>query len=150
MKHLVITLSVFVFAGALLGDDASDRAKLAGTWQLESGTDKSGTVWTLESKGDGIHVTRLQNNQKLTDFECNTLGKDCDVTDAGHREKISMWYNGPKLVEFETRGSDVTRWRFAVSSQGDTLEVEQTPISPAGKTETMKFKRVEQTASAQK
>lgn len=55
MRKLVITLSGLVFCAALLGDDASDRAKLIGTWQLQSGSDKDGSLWTLESKGDGSY-----------------------------------------------------------------------------------------------
>jgi Ni/Co efflux regulator RcnB len=149
MKKLVITLSVLVFSSALLADDAADRAKLIGTWQLQGGSDKDGSVWTLEAKEDSIHIVHSQNSQKVAEYECNTVGKDCEVTDSGHKVKVSMWYNGPKLVEFETRGSDVTRLRFGVTGQGDTMEVEETPLSPAGKTEVLQFKRV-QTISAQK
>lgn len=149
MRKLVITLSVFVFCGALLGDDAADRAKLTGTWQLQSGSEKEGSLWTLETKDDGIRIVHAQNNQKITEFECNTLGKECEVTDAGHHVKISIWYDGAKLVEYETRGSDVTKWSLGITGQGDTMEVEETPITRTGKTEILEFKRV-QTASAQK
>lgn len=141
---------MLVFCGALFGDDAADRAKLAGTWQLQSGSDKDGSVWTLEAKEDAIHIVRAQNNQKLAEFDCNTLGKDCDVNDGGHRVKVSLYYNGPKLIEFETRGSNVTKLRFGVTGQGDTMEVEEMPMSPAGSTEVLQFKRVQQITSAQK
>ena len=149
MRKLVIALSGLVFCAALLGDDAVDRAKLIGTWQLQSGNDKDGSLWTLETNGEGIRIVHVQNNQKLTEFECNTVGRDCDVTDAGRHVKVSLWYNGPKLVQFETQGSDVTKWRFGITGQGDTMEVEEIPITPAGKTEILEFKRV-QTTSAQK
>lgn len=149
MKQLVITISVLVLCGAASGDDQADRAKLIGAWQLQSGSDKDGSVWTLEAKDDGIRIVHTQNSQKITDFQCNTVGKDCDVTDAGHRVKISMWYNGPKLVQFETRGSDVTKWRFSITGQGDTMEVEEIPLTPSGSTQLLEFKRVP-TTSAQK
>ena len=147
MGKLVITLSGLVFCAALLGDDAADRAKLIGSWQLQSGSDKDGSLWTLENKGDGIRIVHLQNNQKLTDFECNTLGRDCDVKDAGHQVKVSLWYNGPKLVEFETRGNEVIKWRLGITGQGDTMEVEEIPITAAGKTEILEFKRVHTTSA---
>ena len=149
MRKLVITLSGLVFCAALHGDDAADRAKLIGSWQLQSGGDKDGTLWTLETEGDRIRIVHVQNNQKLTDFECNTTGQDCNVTDAGRHVKVSLWYNGPKLVEFETRGSEVIKWRLGITGQGDTMEVEEIPITPAGKTEILEFKRM-QTTSAQK
>jgi len=142
MRKLVVTLTGLLFCSVLLGDDIADRGKLAGTWQLQKGSDKDGSVWTLESKGDGVHIVRLQANQKLTDFECNTLGRDCDVTETGHHVKLSIWYNGPKLVQLETRGSEVVKWRLAVTGQGDTMEVEEIPVTPEGKTEILEFKRV--------
>lgn len=145
MKQVLIAISVMVFCSAAFADDEADRAKLIGSWQLQSGSD----LWTLETSGEGIHIVHSQNNQKIADFQCNTVGKDCDVTDAGRKVKISMWYNGPKLVQFETKGSEVTKWRFGITGQGDTMEVEEIPVTPAGKTELLEFKRV-QTTSAQK
>ena len=149
MKQLLIAVSIVVFCGAAFADDEADRAKLIGSWQVQSGSDKDGSMWVFETTSDGIHIVHSQNNQKISDFQCNTVGKDCDVTDAGHKVKISMWYNGPKLVQFETKGSEVTKWRFGITGQGDTMEVEEIPVTPAGKTEVLEFKRV-QTTSAQK
>ncbi len=47
-----------------------------------------------------------------------------------------MWFLGPKLVQLETR-------RFSVTDQGDVMQVELIPISPGGKPETVKFRRVQ-------
>ena len=149
MRTLLIGISMLMLCGALLADDEADRTKLIGTWQLQSGSDKDGSLWTLETKTDGLRIVRSQNNQTLAEFECNTVGKDCDVKDSGHHVKVSFYYNGPKLVEFETRGSDVVKWRFGITGQGDTMEVEEIPVSPAGKTEVLQFKRAP-TVSAQK
>ncbi len=146
MRKLATTLSL-VFSMTAIADDAVDRTKLIGAWQLEQGSDKDGSLWTLENKGDDIHIVHSTGTQTVADFACNTVGKDCEVTDAGHHVKVSMWYNGPKLVQFETRGSEVTRVRLGVTGEGDTLEVEVTPVVPAGKTEMLQFKRVTTSAS---
>jgi CheY-like chemotaxis protein len=60
----------------------------------------------------------------------------------GERAKVTMYYNGPRLVQYETRGSHVTKRRFTITGEdGNTLEVETMPISPPGKAETIRFKR---------
>jgi hypothetical protein len=119
---------------ALAGDDA-DRTKLMGTWQSPN----DGGSWVLADKGDVVHITRLEKNQKVSDFECNTRGQECDIKDLGKSVKISMWFNGPKLVLMETRGSDVLKRRFQAT--GDQLELEVIPIVPAGKPETEHLNR---------
>jgi hypothetical protein len=53
-----------------------------------------------------------------------------------------MWFNGPKLVEIEARGTEVVKRRFSVTGDGDRMDVETIPIVPAGKSETRHFKRV--------
>jgi hypothetical protein len=137
-----------IFAAAALADDEADREKILGTWQLEHGSDKDGSVWIIEAKDNGVHVVHSQQNQKLVDFECNTLGRDCDLTDAGHHHmKVSFWYNGPKLVQYETRGSDVVKYRLTATGQGDTMEVEVIPVVPSGNTEVRQFKRVQLSAT---
>jgi hypothetical protein len=45
-------------------------------------------------------------------------------------------------VETETIGSRVVKRRFAVTGDGDKMELEVIPIEPEGKTETVVFKRV--------
>jgi hypothetical protein len=142
---------VLVFAGAALGEDAGDaRAKLIGTWQVQgvSGED-SGMVWAIQDTADGVRVTRSKGGQTLSDQECNTVGKECSIKDSGRKMKVSMWYNGPKLVELETRGSDVMKRQFSVANDGEALEIELIPITPAGKAETLHLKRVQVAAGRQ-
>lgn len=140
MKALSITLtSLFLLAGvALAGDDAA-REKLTGQWQQTDGAEH--TMLTLKDAGDSIHMNSNEP-QTAEDFECNTVGKECEVKVAGHKAKVSMWFNGAMLVELETTGSEVVKRRFKVSGDGDTLEIETVGISPAGKNETAHFKRV--------
>ena len=68
---------------------------------------------------------------------------------AGRKSRISMWFNGPKLVEMETKGSQVVKRRFSITGDGDTLDLETIPIAPAGKVETSHFKRVSPVAAKQ-
>ena len=50
-----------------------------------------------------MHFIRSENNQKDADFKCNTMGRECQVTDSGHGAKVSMWFSGSKLVQLETK-----------------------------------------------
>jgi hypothetical protein len=108
---------------------------LAGSWESPDGV-----RWVLNSKGDdAIHVSEFDHERKVAEFECNTIGKECDVKDGGKAAKVTMYFNGPMLVMMETRGSDVVKRRFR--ADGDLLEVDTMPIVPAGKTETAKLAR---------
>ena len=139
-------LCVLLVIGPIaLADDASDRAKLNGTWQAQDG--KSGATWTLEKKDNTIHIIQSENGQKVLEFDCDTNGKECEVTDNGHKAKVSMYYNGPKLVALESRGTEIVRRRFTVAAEKDTLEVELIPVAPAGKAETSQFRRAEVAAA---
>lgn len=132
-----------LFASAAWASDSTDHTKLCGAWQVQSEAGKGpGLIWVLKENGDAIHVTYSRGNQKLAEFECNAMGRECAIKDSGHQAKVSMWFSGPKLVELETKGSDVVKRRFAVSDQGDTMELEVIPIVPNGQTETQQLKRV--------
>jgi hypothetical protein len=53
-----------------------------------------------------------------------------------------MYYDGPALVQLETKGSDVTRRRFIVTGQPDLMEIEVMPILGTDKAETLHLKRI--------
>jgi hypothetical protein len=139
----MIALSTLLLASTALADDDSSRARLMGKWQQIDGDGEARSTWGLEEgSADSIHVTNSSGAQILTEFECNTVGKECVVKDAGRKSKVSMWFNGPKLVELETRGAQVLKRRFSITGDGDTMDIEIIPIAPAGKVETSHFKRV--------
>jgi hypothetical protein len=113
-----------------------------GAWESQSGTDSGSKVtWLLESKGDAVRVTCLRGSQKLAEFECDTDGKECPTKVSGHAVKVSLWFNGPKLVELETRGSEVVKRRFAIAGAGEEMDLEIIPIASDAKAETLHFKR---------
>ena len=132
----LLPCAALLFAGLALADDAGDRSRLIGTWQP---AEQSGAVWILQGDDRGLHLTRMQSDQKVADFECNTVGRECDIKGA-RGLKVSMWYSGPKLVVMETRGTDVVKYRLHAIDDSK-LEIEVIPIVPAGKPETVGLTR---------
>jgi hypothetical protein len=138
-------LGAVLFVAVALADDIADRARIIGEWQLPAVSGKgTGESWILESKDDAIHITQLQNGRKLAELNCNTMGHECD---SDRHAKVSLWFNGPKLVEMETRGTEVVKRLFSAVDQGDAMEVEVIPIVPAGKSVVLRFKRVRNSAA---
>ena len=149
MRIYAIVLTALLLSAAAFAEDDADRAKLGGTWQVETpAAGQTAAVWTLEEKGDSMHVTHSEGARTLADFECNTTGKECETKDSGKQAKVSMWFSGAKLVQLETRGSDVVKRRFSVTGQGDRMELEVIPVVPTGDTEKIVFKRLQSTAQS--
>ena len=132
--------TLLLLAVSAFADDRADRAKLIGVWESPGNGGKNG-VWTIEAKGENLRLTYIEGGQKLADFECNIVGKDCMVKAFGHDSTISMYFNGAKLVQMETRGAEVLKRMFSVGGDGDSMQVELVPIVPDGKPETQQFKR---------
>src|SRR5690242_435160 len=126
-KHLGCILFLLPALSCLAGEN--DRSKLVGAWSPE-GAGETRAPWILAAPGDAMHITHVQNDQKLLDIECNTGGRECAVKDSGKPLKVSMWFNGPKLVVMETRGNEVVKRRFHVTGDGGSLELETIPIVP--------------------
>jgi hypothetical protein len=145
MSFRVVCLIGFigVSVGSLaLADDSTEREKLTGSWQSQDGSGAAAkAVWILESQGDVVHITNSQGDKKIAEYACN-LGKECEVKDGGRKVKVTLYFNGPKLVVIETKGDEVVKRRFGAADQGDILELEVIPVAPAGKTETLHFQRV--------
>ncbi|HVT92354.1 MAG TPA: hypothetical protein VHD76_05885 [Bryobacteraceae bacterium] len=130
--YFVIACSLAVGAFAQDSTDAS----YSGTWLLQN---NSGTKLILEQHEDQIRVREVNSSGTLVDYTCNTLGKECEIKDDGHKAKVSLWFNGNDLIELETRGSVVVKRKFQIRKSGKEMEVETIPIAPAGKSETVAF-----------
>jgi hypothetical protein len=133
--------------GALLGssalaDDFAERTKLYGSWQAEAEGGTTKTVWTLENRGESFHIVNSQGEKKLADFAC-VLGQECEVKVGGRKVKVTMYFNGAKLVELEVKGEEVVKRRFGVGETRDALDLEVIPVTPSGKIETVHFKRLD-------
>jgi hypothetical protein len=138
---LILLLSLGVGASA---DDQSDRQKLMGSWELQNPAENiPAASWTFSATGHSMRVKQLEGGSKVADFECETEGTPCEIKTGGKRAMVSLWYNGPLLVEMETKGPDVVKRRFKILPASDTMEMEVIPIVPGGKTETFGFKRAQ-------
>ena len=144
MQLRSVFAALLLFSAAVFAEDYADTSKLAGTFDLD-GAGK--TTWKLAAIDDGVHFTYVRGGQKVADFDCNTTGKECAVKIDGKAVKVSVYFNGPRLVMLETRGDNVTKWRFGALAAGQELEVESTPITGSGKAETLRFKRIDVQAS---
>jgi len=142
MTISIFILSTLLLTGSAFAGDDSGRDRLMGTWQQNEGNGESKFTWTLESLGGPIHVTNSNGTQTIAEFKCNTMGKECAGKDAGRSSKVSLWFNGPKLVELETRGTQVVKRRFSITGDGDTMDLETIPIVPTGKSEITHFRPV--------
>jgi hypothetical protein len=141
-------LTALLLCVPVLADDVTDRAKLLGSWQALDDSGKQATVWVLEMKGTALHISESLGDMKISEFECAPKGAECEGTDAGNKATVSMYFDGPALVQLETKGSDVTRRRFAVPGQLDVMDLEVRPIVGAGKAVTLHLKRIKTSAES--
>jgi hypothetical protein len=133
-------IAVLLFGFAAAAAASADREKLIGAWETRA-DGESRTVWTLATNGDNFRLTAAENDRKVSDIECNTVGRECELKVSGKPIKVTMWFNGPKLVVMETRGAEVLKRRFQATGDG-TLELEVIPIVPQGKPELIRLSRV--------
>lgn len=118
------------------------RPDLSGDWQLDAARsapnlhDSSGLSWRIEQNDGTIHLIENEGNKTVSDVRCATDGKDCKVKDAGRPATLSLYYNGPVLVELETSGHNndtVVKRRFSLSPDGSALTIEVNQLMPEGK-----------------
>jgi len=143
---LLILLSA---AGVLWAQ--STRPNLSGTWKYDASRSSlkhskmAEQTWKIESSRDKIQFAEtIQSDGKETSrtWDCSTMGKECQVEDAGTQAKVSMFYNGPALMEFRTRGEDISRRSYTLTSDGKSLEVEITYIAPQKDSEKLVLSKV--------
>ena len=125
--------SVFALFATLA--NAQDKPDFTGNWQLDPAKCELHTAkvdnatWAIQESDNSIHLTETESG-KAVEMKCSTDGKDCNVQ--GDKAKASFWFNGAMLVEMETKGDHVTRYRLTLSQDGKTLKVETTYIVPKG------------------
>ena len=149
MPRIALIAALVLTCALYADDDEAARAKLMTSWQSADAS-KDPVTWTFtekfNDKGSMFHVINTVGGRPQFDFECDSLGHECAIKVAGHPAKVSLWYNGPKLVEMEMRGATVVKRTFMVTGE-DTMEMEQTQIAPTPKAETVHFKRTAPAAS---
>lgn len=121
---------------ALIGAPAiaQDRPNFSGTWQFDASKSElhnlkiANATWLIEEGDNSIHISESEGGKsKKLELKCTTDGKECEASD---KAKASFWYNGPMLVEMETRGDHVIRYRIKISEDGKSMSVEMTHIVP--------------------
>jgi hypothetical protein len=129
----------FLFTCRLVAStDAVGKSGFSGRWALQQ---DDSVELILEQTSDSIQLREAKSGATRTEYTCNTHGKECPAKDAGHSAKVSLWFNGPKLVEIMAKGREVTRRRYSITNDGSTLRVEVSPMSGVGKNETLVYTR---------
>ncbi len=123
-------------SGTLLAADV-ERERLLGTWDPQDTSMHES--WSLESDGSKLHITRTEAGKVTLDLECAPNGSECQARDEGKKAKVTMYFNGTTLVQFETRDNDVTRRRFEPS--GDKMKVDEEPLTGSGKAHSIELVR---------
>jgi len=139
-----LILAVFALPGT--AQEAS-KPSLTGTWQFDPARSElhnskmTSATWVIDEGDNSIHITATESGKsKKIEMQCTTDGKECQVT--GDKARASFWYNGPILVEMQTKGDTVTRFRLKASEDGKTLTVELTHIVPqTDKSDVMVFQK---------
>ncbi len=142
MNMYMTAFPVLLLWVPVLADDASARAQLIGAWQQQDDSGKGISLWVVETKANSLHITNSQGDQKLSEIDCKPTGAECEGTASGKKTKVSMYFNGPTLVQLETVGSDVIKRQFTVREQPDILEIDVMPIIGNAKSETLHLKRM--------
>ena len=120
------------------------KPKFTGTWQFAP--DRSELkVWkpasltlTIDHPDKAeIHFLEVRKEsdgqERKRDYRCSTMGRDCDAGDSTLVTKVSMYYNGPKLVAIERMGKDsdtVQRRTYTLADDGNSLTIEIAQIVP--------------------
>ena len=149
MRTVIYTLStcfVLVVLAAVAAGQEQERPSFSGTWQFDASKSElhsskiSSAMWVIEEGDNSIHISQTENGKpKKTELQCTTDGKVCKFP--GDR-RDSFWFNGPMLVDMETKNDHVTQFRMKISDDGKTLTVEVTPIVPqSDKIDTLVFQK---------
>jgi len=135
MRNAATLLTCSALAVLALPLAAQERPNLSGTWQFDSTKSQihaekvAGATWVINEDDSTIQITEDEGEAaKKVELKCTTDGKECKVS--GDKATASFWYNGPMLVEMETKGDHVMRYRMKLSDDGKTLTVDTTSIVP--------------------
>lgn len=138
MRFIASGAALILWASLLGAQTPAQQPTYNGTWVSQKDKD---VKLTMQTSGDKIHVQEFKGNDLKWEYTCGLSGKACKFKEGMREATVSIWQNGPKLVELCTRGDSVTKRRFTLADQGSKLDVEVLPISPPGETQTLAYSR---------
>jgi len=121
---------------------AGEKPNLSGAWQLNPAKSElrsaklAGLTWVIDQKDSStFHHSEIERHpdgkEIKADFDCTTDGKECEIHAKGEPASVSLWYNGPALVEMLSRGHNhetVIKKRLRLSDDGKLMNVELIPM----------------------
>jgi len=137
MFRITVSLAAFLLlSGPVLSGAETGKPDLSGKWAGK------GVVFLIEQQGDKIHIKEMRGadpkDEDITELNCVPRGQECAAQDGKDSASASVYYNGPVLVVWKThgrKGDSVTKQRFSLSPEGDSLILEVMHIDPAEKPE---------------
>ena len=120
------------------------KTKFTGSWELALDKSDLKTSKVAELKltidhpdKNDIHVIEMAKSdngqERRREYTCNTVGRECDVSDDSQPDKLSIYYDGPKLVVIDRIGKDsdtVVKRVYELSDDGSTLTIQSTQLVP--------------------
>jgi hypothetical protein len=139
VTRIAVAALVFgVVSVPLALSQSASEPDLSGNWvDSSNASDKI----TIQEKGNKIQVHETDGDKVTADYTCSLSGQQCESKEDGHSAKVMIYYNGSKLVEITERGSDVSKRRFSLSKDGNTMSVEIIPVSSEGNTTTRTYQK---------
>lgn len=148
--HLRVSVALMI-PFAAFAQLPNGKPDLTGVWQLDSTASKmnAGTpdhkTWNIHQTDDKIQLSRTVGDaSKELDVECNTMGRECATKVNGETGKVTFYYNGNTLVEFEVvgkNGEKTIKRRMTMAPDGHSLEVEVLHFAPKQNTETLVYRK---------
>lgn len=152
LKAAKVNLLAGVIGGTVLltASLPAQTPKVAGTWQMDASKsqvlDGRSMSLVIESVANKIKVDATIHDkagkESTADFTCAPDGKECEFNEAGHKSKMSMWFNGDSLNVSKTDGPPgdvVDGWKMETSEEGKVLTLVVSHIDPTAQDETLVF-----------
>jgi hypothetical protein len=138
MKNL---LWMLVICGLALAA-ADTQPNFSGKWQLDAskteGSRLKGDTMLIQQDDTSIAVTNEDGGKTIAEFKCETNGRNCKAR--GDIQQVSVYYNGPTLVELDTTGHDrVIKKRIHMTPDGRSLQIDVMHVNPPGPPEKLIF-----------
>ena len=104
--------------------------------------ERQGLSALLQQAGYSV-ISAADGKEAVSKFDCAPAGPECPYDEAGHKSKVSLWFQGSDLAILKTDGDkedEVSQWTLKLRDP-DTLEITVSHITPGGADETMVFGR---------